>query len=52
MKIFVLYRLQDGVSFDENGRWSLDADHPTLRAIEEISQFTGLCILHGEEITE
>jgi hypothetical protein len=52
MKIFVLYRLKDGVWFDEYRRWSLNADKPTLRAIEEISQFTSLCVLHGEEITE
>jgi hypothetical protein len=40
MKIFVLYRLKDGVSFDEYRRWSLDADQPTLRAFKEITHFS------------
>ncbi len=40
MKIFVLYRLKDGVSFDEYQRWSLEADQPTLRAFEEITHFS------------
>ena len=52
MKIFVLYRLKDGVSFDEYRRWSLEADQPTLRAFEEITQFSVHATTATEESTE
>ncbi|TML67084.1 MAG: hypothetical protein E6G14_13455 [Actinobacteria bacterium] len=40
MKIFVLYRLKDGVSFDTYKRWSLGEDQPTLRVHTDVARFS------------
>jgi hypothetical protein len=39
VRIFVLYRLKDGASFDEYQQWSRAADQPTLRGSGHVSEF-------------
>jgi hypothetical protein len=39
VRIFVLYRLKDGVSFDDYRQWSLEADQPTLRRNGNVAEF-------------
>jgi hypothetical protein len=39
VKIFVLYRLRQDVSFAEYRRWSLEADQPTLRSLAQVGCF-------------
>lgn len=39
MRIFVLYRLREGVTLDDYRRWSIDDDQPTLRSFAQITDF-------------
>ena len=39
MKLFVFYRLNDGVTVEEYREWSLKRDQPTLKGCEGIADY-------------
>lgn len=39
MKLFLFYRLNDGITAEEYRQWSLDRDQPTLKGCDGIADY-------------